>query len=594
MGNNKKKLQRTTRIWLAIGATVVIFGLLVAGAVWLAGQRDTDLADSSESITSFMTDNEAAKSSPIRFEEVSEELGLAFEHGPGSRHRTLPEDTGSGLAWGDYDGDGDWDLYMVNFASGEQPEVCLNRLFRNDEGVFTDVTLAAGVGDAGGLGMGASFADYDGDGDSDLYVTNAGPNRLFQNMGDGTFVECAVAAGVADERWSTGMAWGDMNRDGNLDLYVCNYLKAQGDSGLEMVSSDTTREDEEIPIELNPNSFDAQGNSFFLGNGDGTFEEVATETRVDNVQGRSLEVAMCDLDGDGWLDLYVNNDVSANKLFRNMGVPGRRPVMADLSTFTGTADPRGSMGIAVAEFGDMDGTQDGLADLFITHWLAQENALYQSLKSPASDLEYRDKIQIYRMGEVSNRLVGWGVATLDMDLDGWVDVAVTNGSTLEGRDDKSCLVPEPIHLFWNGGKSFYEVRAWAGPAFDARYCGRGMAWADFDGDGDVDLAINVNRGAPLLLRNTTDAGHASLSVRLDAPEAMSRGARIEIQVGTNKQYRWWLPETSYLSGNASEAIFGLGGAEKVDSLVVRWADGSKTTRVDVPPGKVSITSESTR
>ncbi|MCP5020495.1 MAG: CRTAC1 family protein [bacterium] len=590
----RKKLKRTTRIWLSVAATVGVTGVLIVGARQLASSRNTDLADSSDSITSFMTDSPVAETSPIRFEEVSAQMGISMEHGPTKRSRILPEDTGSGLAWGDYDGDGDWDLYVVNFAGKEAlagAEKRSNHLYRNDGGTFTEVGEASGVADAEGFGMGASFADYDGDGDVDLYVTNYGPNRLFQNQGDGTFVDVTEAAGVADDRWSTGVTWGDINRDGFLDLYVCNYLDVDLDSSVQMVSSGSSREEEEIPIELNPNSFDPQANSFFLSNGDGTFSDVAEEVRIDNPGGRGLEVAMCDLDGDGWLDLYVNNDVSTNKLFRNLGVRGHTPKFADLSTFSGTADPRGSMGIGIAEFGAMSDDDDGLPDLFITHWLAQENALYQSLKSPVSDLEYRDKVQIYRLGEVSNRLVGWGTALVDMDLDGLVDIAVVNGSTLEKRDDKSQLAPEPLHLFWNGGQIFHQVGPWAGPAFDGEYTSRGLAAADFDGDGDVDLAVNVNRGAPLLLRNESETGHHSLTVLLDAAPALTRGARIEVRVGGQRQLRWWVPEASFLSGHAPEQIFGLGKAKAVDGVTVRWADGSTTELAGQAAGRLVVSPE---
>ncbi|MDP6128950.1 MAG: CRTAC1 family protein, partial [Planctomycetota bacterium] len=554
-------------------------GVFTFAAIKVASGRNTDLADSSENVTSYMENSDAAAKSPIRFSEVSKALGIQMQHGPGKRGRNLPEDTGSGLAWGDPDNDGDWDLYVVNYPGPmnaelnveSQGSLGMNRLYRNDGGIFIDITEEAGVGDLNGFGMGASFVDYDGDGDVDIYVTNYGPNRLFENQGDCTFIEVSKRAGVDNPLWSTGAAWGDVDRDGDLDLYVCNYVEIIPSDPDMVASAEEEGLDEDIPISLNPNSFDPQPNAFYLNNGDGTFQDLAKETGILNPEGRSLEAIFCDLDGDGWLDLYVNNDVSTNKLYLSLGGGMETPLFADLSTQTGTADPRGSMGLGVAEFGDMAGNMDGLPDLFITHWLAQENALYQSLKGPGGDLEYRDKVQIFRLGEVSIGSVGWGTGLVDMDLDGQLDIVVTNGSTLEERNDKSVLVQESIFLFWNAGNIFHEVADWGGEVFENKYSGRGLAVADFDGDGDVDVALNVNRGAPLILQNDSETSNSSLTILLDAPAVLATGAKIEVLTAERRQIRWWLSESSFLSGHAPEQIYGLGAASQADKIIVHWA-----------------------
>lgn len=219
---------RQRKIWLSVGATLLGTAAVTQLGLWVQAARNTDLKDPTAGITASDLEHRV-QTPPIRFRDVAAETGVVMRHGPGPRHRKLPEDTGSGLAWGDFDGDGDFDLYVVNFPGGKTPNdhrEGRGRLFCNDGGRFTDVTDAAGVGNEGGFGMGASWADYDDDGHLDLFVTNyGGPNRLYHNRGSGTFEDVAAKAGVAVSIWSTGAARGDFDRDGHLDLYVCNYVE---------------------------------------------------------------------------------------------------------------------------------------------------------------------------------------------------------------------------------------------------------------------------------------------------------------------------------------------------------------------------------
>ncbi len=600
-GSKKKRYSRQQTVWLSIGGTILGLAGLTAIAMWIASARNTDLADPTAGVTSAFKNEASADAPPVMFQDVAKARGVIMRHGPGRRGRTLPEDTGSGIAWGDYDSDGDPDLYIVNYAGAlgaPSDPAGSNRLFRNDGASFVDVTQTAGVGDLEGFGMGASFADYDGDGDVDLYVTNLGPNRLYRNRGDGTFEDVAKQAGVDDALWSAGVAWGDYDRDGDLDLYVCNYVQYDAEPTGEALEMEAGGNILSIPFTLNPNSFDPEPNRLYRNCGDGTFEDVAEQCGVSDPEGRSLGATLCDLDGDGWLDLYINNDVSTNRLYSNLGreLSEGEPTagesseveFADVSAITGTADPRGSMGMSIGEVGAMSDAFDGLPDLFITHWLAQENAFYLSVKLPGGGFEYRDRTRQLRVGELSIDTVGWGSALLDLDLDGRLDIAVANGSTLEKKHDASSLIPDPLFLLWNDGKRFVSIAAAAGETCARSHNARGLAMADFDQDGDIDLAVAINRGQPLLLSNETETTNRSLSVTLQGPDTARFGARIEVRTGEKRQVLWFGADVTFMGMHAADLIFGLGENEQGDELLVRWADGKTSRITDVAAGKVTV------
>lgn len=592
-----KPTQRVQRIgWSVLG---VVLGTAAATALGLWGQaaRNTDLGDAAARITDFNADRNAAAVPPIRFKDVAESSGIAMRHGPAKRHRRLCEDTGSGLAWADFDGDGDYDLYVVNYCLGSSDDVpgeAQSRLFRNDNSRFTDVTAQAGVSNADGRGMGASWADYDDDGCPDLYVTNvAGPNRLYRNRGDGTFVDVAVDAKVSESAWSTGACWGDYDRDGNLDLYVCCYIDYDTRGLPDNAASYTlNREQVAVPVALNPSSFDPLPNRLYRSLGDGSFEDVAAKLGVEDKEGRSFSATFVDFDGDGWLDLYVANDVSPNCLFRNfLGTPAANDpdrgltAFTDISPITGTADSRGSMGLSVAETGTMTGSADGLPDLFYTNWLAQGDALYQSVGMPGGHVEYRDRARTVRIAEESLRMVGWGCGFVDLDLDGRQDLLIANGSTIEQPSDHTLLIPQSMFVYWNDGTTFRNLAKEAGDSTAAAWCARGLAIADYDNDGMADAAISVNRGHPILLHNETHVANHSLKVRLRGPSAACYGAKIELVVGGERQFRWWGADVSYLSGHAPETIFGLRERTSADSLRVVWADGRVSVNSRISAGE---------
>jgi len=248
----------------------------------------------------------------------------------------------------------------------------------------------------------------------------------------------------------------------------------------------------------------------------------------------------------------------------------------EVSAITVVADSRGSMGLSISETGAMNGQYDGLPDLFITHWVAQENALYQSLRLDEEVVEYRDKIREFRLGEISLNVVGWGCGFGDLDLDGRADLMVANGSTLEDRDDTSRLIAEPVFVFWNDGQQFQEIASRTSDALGKTYAARGLAIADFNDDGWPDVALSINRGEPLLLLNQTSLPHHFLKVRLQAPAAACFGAKVEAVVSGQPQVQWWGADVSLLSQHAPELIFGLGRSKQADAVRVTWADGKIT------------------
>ncbi|MBW2698022.1 MAG: VCBS repeat-containing protein, partial [Deltaproteobacteria bacterium] len=362
---------------------------------YVAGQEE-------EGITRSLDRSLDQPSSGLRFTEVSEQVGIRFEHFPFQRTSQLPEDMGPGGAWGDYDGDGLPDLFLVNFAAplGVADErmaasPATDRLYRNrGNGTFEDVTESAGVG-AAHRGIGASFGDYDADGDDDLFVTSWGSNILWENQGDGTFRDVTARTGLDAEGFWTGASWADFDLDGDLDLYVCGYVNYVP----EEPSTDSMQVgNAENPFTINPSSYPPRPNHLYVNRGDGTFEERAADAGVRGETGRSLAAAWADFDGDGLPDLYVANDVSDNAMFRNRG----DGTFEDVSYEALVADYRSSMGIAV---GDWDGNLD--LDLFLTHWIAQENALFSNRTSTSQAdgskgrLQFRDDADRVGLGQIA-------------------------------------------------------------------------------------------------------------------------------------------------------------------------------------------------
>ena len=514
----------------------------------------------------------------ITFVDVTRDAGIQFRHFWGQRSSQIPEDMGSGAAWGDYNNDGWPDLFLVNVVGPitltpeevrRSPARCA--LYRNNrDGTFTDVSVEAGV-DLRVWGMGAEWADYDNDGWLDLVVSTYGENVLYHNNGDGTFTDRTRAARLGGKRgfWS-GVGWADYDRDGFLDLYVTGYVKYS------RPSEPTAAEqyDVENPASINPNAFPPERNLLYHNNRDGTFTEVAARAGVLGDQGKSLEAAWVDFDEDGWPDIYVANDVTDNQLFRNLGNGSFR----DISHEAHVADYRSAMGLAV---GDWDNDQD--LDMYITHWIAQENALYTNLghRSPGTHsgpaVDFKDEADRYGLGQITLDFVGWGTFFFDYNNDGKLDLFVANGHTFQRRDAPRLLAPETAQLFWNRGvgHGFYDASTASGEYFHKAYVGRGAAFADYDNDGDLDVLVVNHDGPAVLLRNDGGNRDRWLKVKLEGRRSnrTALGARIRVVADHTTQVREVGAQASYLSQNDLNEHFGLGTIAEVDSLVVTWPSG---------------------
>jgi enediyne biosynthesis protein E4 len=512
----------------------------------------------------------------FRLREVAAESGVAFRHDPGrSEGRHLPETMGSGVAWLDYDGDGWLDLYLVQ--SGPFPPDgsagAANRLYRNlgegGNGRFEDVTERSGAGDRG-YGQGVAAADADGDGDTDLYVANFGPDAFLRNRGDGTFER--AEAGLAAGGWSSSAAFGDVDGDGDLDLYVARYVRYDPGHGLFCGDFEAGRRDY-----CDPSLFEGENDLYFENRGDGTFRDATAHAGFGEANGRGLGVVFTDLDGDRRPEVYVANDLTVNLLFRNRG----DGTFEDVSLFSGAAVNRegkaeAGMGILVA---DVDG--DLAPDLGVTNFDAETNTLYRNLSTPGEP-QFEDVSAPSGFGPPSYNLLGFGLAAPDLDLDGDVDVYVANGHVYETPRWDTVTYAQPDLLLAGDGRGRFADCRRAVPPVEPRVS-RGLAAADYDNDGDPDLAIQNLGTAPYLLRNEIDRGDRWLGVALRgrAPNPGAVGARVILTTARGRQLRQVTAGDSYQSTSDPRLLFGLAEGDEPKELEIDWPSG-KTQRIATP------------
>ena len=515
----------------------------------------------------------------VTFEEVPPQTSkITWVHNNAqSADRQLPETVGAGCAFLDYDNDGWMDIYFVNSGPSDffTPKTPLkNALYHNNhDGTFTDVTDRAGV--AGGkFGMGVAAGDFDGDGFVDLYITNYGSNILYHNNGNGTFTDVTDKAGVAAPGWSTCAVWFDYNNDGKLDLFVSSFVFY--DKSQNPLCTDPTLQRRYYCV---PRLFKPMPSHLFRNNGNGTFTDVSRESGIADSPGKSFGVVTTDVNNDGWMDLFVANDTMPNFLFVNKGNGKFEEVGLAAGVAYGEAGrPRSGMGVDAVDY---DG--DGWQDLFVANIDHEFFSLYHNDK----ELIFTD--QPGEIAPSTHLLSGWGLKFFDYDNDGDPDLFLVNGhpdDMIESRIARG-RYKEPLLLFEYTGKGFNDVSATSGAVFSKVFSGRGMAVGDFDNDGDLDVLVSNNGEPPLLLRNQGGNKNNWVGLNLVATKSNPAGvgAVITWQAGGVKRSRLRNGGGSYLSSHDPREILGLGTATKVDSIEIRWPSGTVDKLTNVPLNK---------
>ncbi|MBK9138854.1 MAG: VCBS repeat-containing protein [Verrucomicrobia bacterium] len=537
----------------------------------------------------------------VRFTDITAEAGITFTHVNGAYgDKLLPESMGGGGAFFDFDNDGDQDLFFVNscYWPGKMPEGAkppTMALYQNDgTGHFRDVTAGSGL-DIVMYGQGCAVGDYDNDGFVDIFISGVHGNRLFRNRGEGRFEDVTTKAGVGGSGldWSTSCAFFDYDRDGDLDLFVVNYVQWSKEI------------DFEVGYKLvgigraygQPRDFPGTFPFLYRNNGDGTFTDVSkwagiqVKNPVTGVPAaKSLGVVVADLDNDGWPDLIVANDTVQNYVFHN----NRDGTFKEIGALSGIAfdsygQTRGAMGIDVARF-----RNDEALGVAIGNFANEMTALYVSQVQP---LTFADEAITEGIGPASRLLLTFGIFFFDYDLDGRLDVLAANGhlETDIAKVQQSQTYQQPAQLFWNAGRargpSFVAVPpAKAGEDLFQPIVGRGSAYADIDGDGDLDVVLMQTGGPPLLLRNDQRLGHRWVRFRLvgnpDNRDAI--GAEIKLTSAGRTMYRTVMPTRGYLSQSELPVTFGLGNSERIDSVEVRWPNGKVKSVRGAVAGRLNV------
>ncbi|HEX8708681.1 MAG TPA: CRTAC1 family protein [Pyrinomonadaceae bacterium] len=579
---------RLTRIVCAI---TLFIPLLFVGCVKDANQNQQANAEAATgaAVTPGSTAQQAPApaeaprpSGPIEFTDITVQAGIRFKHNSGAfGKKYLPETLGAGCAFLDYDNDGWQDILLVNSTNWPErkgPKTFLALYHNNKNGTFTDVTGAAGLA-VEMYGLGCAIADYDNDGNADIYVTAVGPNHLFRNLGGGRFADVTARAGVGDPGFSTSAAWFDYDRDGKLDLFVCNYVEWSVEKD-QYCSLDNKNKSY-----CTPQAYKGQSATLYHNRGNGTFENATQRAGLNDPTSKSLGVAVLDYNNDRLPDLFVANDTEPNKLYKNNG----NGTFTDEAITAGVAfseagTPRAGMGV---DAGDYDGS--GRQSLIIGNFTNESMALY---RNDGTGL-FTDEAGASGIGKMSAQSLTFATFFFDYDLDGLLDIFAANGHV---SDDINVVQPnvryaQPPHLFRNRGKKkFEEATPRLGRALQRAIVGRGAAYGDIDNDGDLDLLLTTNNGPARLLRNENGNQNDLLRIRTVGTKSNRDGIGAAITLraqGGAKQLSVVKTGSSYCSQNELPLTFGLGRSDpaKGVTLEIVWPSGQVETIPDVKPNQ---------
>ena len=548
------------------------------------------------SLTAHQKSERYTRPAPTIFREVAQQVGLKFRHYNGMTGKFyLPEITGSGSALFDFDNDGDLDVFIVQ-SNVLEPNIDASktlfpwtglepprgRLFRNDLTIgrdgrrtvfFTDVTQKSGIV-ATGYGMGAAVGDINNDGLPDLYLTNLGSNQMYLNRGDGKFVDVTKESGTDDPRWTTSASFFDYDRDGWLDLMIVNYADFSTTNSPNCFAATTARD------YCTPRVFRSPGNRLFHNKGNGTFVDVTVSAGVDKEFGHGLGVVSADFDDDGWIDIYVANDGDPNQLWINQK-NGRFINDALLAGAAVNRNGQAEAGMGV-DAGDFDG--NGTDDIFVTHLMDETNTLYVNTGKAL----FEDRTREAGLGMPGRRFTGFGTLYFDYDNDSWLDLFVANGAVqlLPDLIRKKDPFPlgQPNQLFRNTGKgNFVEVVDQIGPEMQLLEVSRGTAFGDIDNDGDTDVLVTNNNGPVRLFLNEVGNRNHWLGLRLVGKNGRDMlGAKVEIVISSsNVLRRRARTDGGYLSANDPRVLVGLGTGNRIQSVRVRWPEGTVEEWKDV-------------
>jgi hypothetical protein len=508
------------------------------------------------------------------FVDIAAKAGLSLKtvFGGEKSKRYIPETTGGGVAFIDYDHDGWIDIFFVNGSRFESGVVATNHLYRNNrDGTFSDVTGRAGL-ERSGWGQGVCAGDYNNDGWTDLFVTYWGHNVLYRNTGSGVFSDVTETAGLrgSHQRWGSGCAFLDYDRDGKLDLFLSNYIDFDIKNAPEPGTGPTCRY-MGLAVNCGPRGLKGESNLLFHNEGGGKFVDASDKSGISKARDHyGLGVLVADFDNDEWPDVYVANDKTASLLFRNK----RDGTFEEVGVFSGVAyDADGKttsgMGVAAADF-----DRDGWLDIVKTNFTDEATSLYRNSK----DGLFVDDAAAVGLG-TNRKWVGWGAGFADFDNDGWPDILLVNGHVFPELDRASLGVTfrHPRVLYRNvNGKRFEDVSAKAGPVITSPRCGRGAAFGDFDNDGRVDVAVNEMNDTPSLLRSNTASKNHWIIIRLEGTKSnrSAIGARVTCVAGGLGRIDEVRSGGSFFSQNDLRLHFGIGSSRRIDMLEIRWPSGA--------------------